>query len=300
MDGDKNPFLDQNWRTQNRSPSPLIDFNECGDYDGYDDVGRETDEEARLGAVGGAPRANRIPTIEDGDRFSDFQPGGSLSNMQGRVLFGKDDEIAVLAENRRLRQQATTEHNRMLAAQEEAKKVTSEVCRRNDELRDMLFKLGIDPDNPNMKSTPSGNTHANDARKVLKFPERSGNGPKLPPRVPQQSQGPHSQQNQNRENVNAFTDSGGTQYKDLPPPRQPNPNYQGGGGRGNGSSNNNRLNNRFNYDQCRHSPLRIRNSEEIGGPQFSSTQRNSDGQPRGRGRGPVSYTHLTLPTIYSV
>jgi len=167
------------------------------------------------------------------------------------------EEMVIIAENRRLRQQALTEHNRMLAAQEEAKQVTSEVCRENDELRAMLFKLGIDPDRDlNSELTPGRDARANDARKAMKFPEKDDARQNPPlkitagnPKVPLQSQGAQNHRNTQRENANAFTDSGGMQYKDLPPPRQPNANNRGGRGRGSNSSNNLRADDHFNFDQ---------------------------------------------------
>lgn len=89
--------------------------------------------------------------------------------------------------------------------------------------------------------------------------------------------------NQNKREINAFTASGGTEYKDLPPINsqgriwQPNV-YN--------STGNPRANANLQLDRYQNLSLRNRNSEEgVGVPQFLSTHKNSDGQYRNQNRG---------------
>lgn len=132
-----------------------------------------------MGAVGGAPRIYPPPTLTDGNKDSDFTPGGLLANQAGRVLITQGEEQFMAAELKRLKQQAATEHNRMLAAQEAARQVTSAVCSENDMLRAKLQQLGIDPNfDINLKSTPEQQGQPESARRVIQFPEKIEGLPK--------------------------------------------------------------------------------------------------------------------------
>lgn len=187
----------------------------------------------------------------------------------------------------------------MLAAQEEARQVTSAVCSENDMLRAKLQQLGIDPNlDLNVKSTPELKGQPLSARRAIEFPERKDEPPKPPPRSKigasdkindKTFQNPplvnqlfsRRPFNPKRRDVNAFTASGATEYKDLPPlhPR-------GKVGQSYNATNNQRATINTHFDRFQNPSNRNRHSEEfVGGPQFSSTHRHSDGPYRLQNRG---------------
>lgn len=293
MENDNNPFLDPQWtkiRRKTLSPLPLINLHEL--IDGMED----DEDEPLLGAVGGAPRHYPRPSLTDDNRPSDFAPGGPLANQIGQTLQAQGDEIFVMAEIQRLRQQAKKEHDLMLAAQEEALQVTSAVCNENDILRAKLQQLGIDPNSElGLKSTPGTQGKSANAKRTIQFPEKEveqfkqqpkanpkisdKNFTKNPPKQNLLSQNKKLKSNQSREDVNAFTASGGTEYKKLPPVHPPISNWQQ---TNRNPLDNSRVNARTHLNQYKKSPSRGGNSEEGifgAGPRFSSTQRQSDGQP---------------------
>lgn len=289
-DGNINPFMDPTWdrRRSNNNVSPmtltLIDFNEQGISDNF--PGNFVGEQAE-GAVGGVPRSYPKPTIENADRDSDFRPGGEMANQAGRVLIDPNEELHILAENERLRQQALTEHNRMLAAQEEARQVTSEICNENDILRAKLQELGIDPNlDLGLKSTPSAKKQFGGAKRIIDFHERVEEHPQHPGQMQipiQPAIGPNHQPpkqmipNPGRANINAFTASGGTEYRDFPPVNTQGRNLL--------NPTNNPPDARIRFDRQQNPLFRNRDSEGFGGPRFSSTQRQSDAHLRGQARG---------------
>lgn len=277
MDGNINPFLDPNWIPN----CPLIDF--CEQNEVGEDLGGAEEEEQ--GAVGGVPRVYPPPRIHDCDRESDFRVGGPLANQAGRVLMDKEEELYVIAENKRLRQQAQAEHNRMLAVQEEKRQLAEAASREIETLKAKLHGLGLDTSlEQDSKSTPGGIQRPAAARRAINFTEKFAEKPLTFPHTkadpsnktfvktnPQQSTFPPPKYM--REDINAFTASGGTEYRDLPPLNHQNKNWQRPGA----DVGDNRIRN----DQYHNSPSRNRNSDQFG-PQFLSTHRHSDGQNRGR------------------